>query len=84
MKLNRGRYWIFAFKKESPNGGLGDLAFAFNTAEEFEEGVLSVKDKAHKHYQILDTAMNFQFEGDLGVITKWVTKNIGGEGYEET
>jgi len=84
MRLKSGRYWMFAFRRESALGGLDDLKFSFNTMEEFEDRILAITSEGYDHYQILDTFNNFDFEGDLGTVTKWVCKNIGGEGYEET
>ena len=81
MRLNRGRYWIFAFNNDKPLGGLGDLKFSFNTVEEFEDNILKITNGEYNRYQILDTNTNFDFEGDLGTVTKWVCKNIGDEGY---
>lgn len=82
MKLKRGRYWVFAFNRDNAKGGLIDLKFSFNTVEQFEEAILSLEE-SYDVYQILDTQTRFDFQGDIGTITKWVCKNIGGETYEE-
>lgn len=83
MKIGRGRYWIFAFHKDRPIGGLDDFKFSFNKVEEFEDKVLELTDEGYASYQLLDSSNRFIFEGDLGTITKWVCKNIGDERYEE-
>lgn len=83
MKLKRGRYWVFAFNKDNAKGGLSDLKFSFNTVNEFEESILSLGISEFNIYQILDTNTKFNFEGDIGIVTKWVCKNIGDERYEE-
>lgn len=83
MKLKSGRYWVFAFNRNSPSGGLKDLQFSFNTIEEFEDSILAITDRGYTEYQVLNTDNNFDFSGDLGTVTKWVCKNIGGEGYDE-
>lgn len=82
MKLKRGRYWVFAFNQDNAKGGLIDLKFSFNTVEQFEEAILSLEE-SYDVYQILDTQTRFDFQGDIGTITKWICKNIGGERYEE-
>lgn len=83
MRLNRGRYWVFAFKEDNPKGGLLDLKFSFNTVEQFEDGVLDLTKDGYTHFQILDIDRNFDYSGDLGTVTKWVCKNIGDEKYDE-
>lgn len=83
MKSKRKRYWMFAFDKERPLGGMNDLRFTFNTVEEFEDNMLLITDRSFTTYQLLDTFKNFDFVGDLGTVTKWVCRNVGGERYEE-
>lgn len=82
MKIKRGRYWVFAFNKDNAKGGLNDLKFSFNTVEQFEEEIFSLN-KNYDTYQILDLQTRVEFQGDIGTITRWVCKNIGGEIYEE-
>lgn len=74
---------MFAFHKDSPNGGLDDLKFSFNTVEEFEDNILKLTDEGYTRYQVLDMNNRFDFEGDLGTVTKWICKNIGDDRYEE-
>lgn len=78
----RGRYWIFAFNKEYPSGGMNDFLFSFNTIDEFEDKSIKLS-LDYTHYQILDTHTHFHYEGDFGTITKWICKNIGGEDYNK-
>ena len=83
MKIRRGRYWVFAFNPDNPNGGLDDFRFSFNTVEEFEDNILEYTDEGYTRYQIIDTNNRFIFEGDLGTVTRWIIRNIGEERYEE-
>ena len=83
MRIKHGKYWVFAFDNDNPNGGLDDYKFSFNTIEEFEDNILSLTSGGYTGYQILDINTKFIFTGDVGTVTKWVCKNIGGEGYEE-
>lgn len=80
MKKN-GRYWMFAFDNKHSRGGINDFIFSFNNISEFEENILHKIN--HTTYQVLDTNTNYHFEGDIGTVTKWVCKNIGGEIYEK-
>lgn len=79
MKKN-GRYWLFAFNYNDVKGGINDFIFSFNNIDEFEN--LIVNKDIYNYYHVLDTNSNFHFSGDLGTITKWICKNIGGEIYE--
>lgn len=83
MRIKKRRYWVFAFDKDSPRGGLDDLKFSFDTVEEFEEEILDYTNEGYTRYQILDTSNSFIFEGDLGTVTRWVIRNVGEERYED-
>ena len=78
----RGRYWLFAYEKDNPKGGMNDFIFSFNTIEDFEEKSTNLITK-YTYYQILDTQTNFDIDGDFGRIAKWICKNIGGDCYDE-
>lgn len=62
---------------------MNDFRFSFNNVEEFEERSVDMT-KIYANYQLLDTKTHFHLEGDFGTITKWVCKNIGDEGYDDT
>lgn len=48
------RYWLFAWSKFYPDGGMNDYISSFYTVEEAKNHFVGVADK-YDHYQIVDS-----------------------------
>ena len=82
MQSKRGRFWIFALRDYDYRGGLNDFVFSFNKIEEFEDEIIKYTSGCSR-FQLLDIETHYNFQSDIGTMTKWVCKNVGGETYEE-